>query len=159
MDKEQLIVLLREYKENKAKLNVSLKKLKSLRIKLKNYDDADTNITSSFGINQDIHSKNKISDKVLNKVEHNDEKVLKLKKEIADLEELVRNLREKTETVEDRLLALKYKEKELLNAYYVEGRTYEDIGNNLYLRLFAQTRDKDTIKRIVEKALEKMLNI
>ena len=43
--------------------------------------------------------------------------------------------------------------------YFVDGRTYEDIGNNLYFKLFNQTRDKDTIKRIVEKALKKMINL
>lgn len=66
MSKEELIELLRDYKENKAKLNIKLKELKNNRIKLKEID-VETSITSSFGINQDIHSKNQISNKVLKK--------------------------------------------------------------------------------------------
>ena len=71
MTREDLIVLLKEYKENKARLNIKLKELKSSRIKLK-YVDSDTNMTSSYGDNQDIHSKNQISDKILSKIEQND---------------------------------------------------------------------------------------
>ena len=44
MTREDLIVLLKEYKENKAKLNIKLKELKTSRIKLK-YVDSDTNMT------------------------------------------------------------------------------------------------------------------
>mgnify|MGYP000994880986 FL=1 len=73
MSKEELIELLRDYKENKAKLNIKLKELKNNRIKLKEID-VETSITSSFGINQDIHSKNQISNKVLKKIEENETK-------------------------------------------------------------------------------------
>lgn len=156
MNKSQLIELLKEYKENKAKLNIKLKELKTARIKLK-YADSDTNMTSSYGNNQDIHSKNQISDKVSRKVEENDTKRIELKNKIEELEEEVRELRKKVEAVEDRLEGLKYKEREILTAYYVEGRTAEDIGNRLYFKLFNQTRSDRHIQRIIEKATEKMM--
>ena len=35
MNKEEFIILLRDYKENKAKLNIKLKELKTARINLK----------------------------------------------------------------------------------------------------------------------------
>lgn len=159
MNKEELILLLKEYKENKARLNIKLKELKSARIKLKSCDDVETSMTASYGINQDIHSKNQISNKVLKKVEENETRREQLREEIKELEDSVKDLKEKVEAVEDRLECLKYREKELLSAYYIEGRTYEDIGNNLYFKLFNQTRDKDTIKGIVENALEKMINL
>ena len=158
MSKEELIRLLKDYKENKAKLNIKLKELKDCRIKLKNLE-LETDLTTTYGINQDIHSKNKISNKVLDKIEQNNTKKIELETQIEELEEEVRDLRKKVEAVNDRLEGLKYKERELLYAYYVEGRTYEDIGNNLYFRLFNQTRDKDTIKKIIEKAVQKMLNL
>lgn len=158
MNKEEFIELLRSYKENKAKLNIKLKELKTARIKLKNIS-YETNITSSFGINQDIKSKNKISNKVLNKIEENDEIKENTKQKIEDLEAEVRELREKVEAVEDRLAGLKYKERELLVAYYIDGRSYDDIGNNLYFKLFNQTRNWETIKKIIEKATQKMINL
>lgn len=158
MTREDLIVLLKEYKENKARLNIKLKELKISRIKLK-YVDSDTNMTSSYGDNQDIHSKNQISDKVSRKVEENDIKRIELEKKIEELEEEVRKLREKVDIVEDRLEGLKFKEREILTAYYVEGMTAEDIGNRLYFQLFSQTRSGRHIQRIIEKATEKMVKL
>lgn len=158
MTRENLIALLKEYKENKARLNIKLKELKTSRIKLK-YVDSDTNMTSSYGDNQDIHSKNQISDKVSRKVEENDAKRIELEKRIEALEEEVRELREKVDTVEDRLEGLKFKEREILTAYYVEGMTAEDIGNRLYFQLFNQTRSGRHIQRIIEKATEKMVKL
>ena len=145
--------------ENKAKLNIKLKELKTKRLQLKGCEEIETSLTTGYGINQDIHSKNQISDKVLSKIEQNDSRRNELKIEIEKLEEEVRKLREKVEAVEDRLEGLKYKEKEILTAYYVEGRTAEDIGNKLYFQLFNQTRSDRHIQRIIEKATEKMINL
>ncbi len=158
MSKEELIQLLKDYKENKAKLNIKLKDLKNCRIKLKHLE-LETNSTTSYGINQDIHSKNKISNKVLDKIEQNDTKRIELQKEIEDLEKTVRKLREKVEAVDDRLTGLKYKEREILTAYYVEGRTAEEIGNKLYFQLFSQTRSPRRIQMIIEEATKKMLKL
>lgn len=158
MSKDELIQLLKNYKENKAKLNIKLKELKTKRIQLKNCEEVDTNITTPYGNNQDIHSKNKISNKVLDSIEKNEQKKEQLKQDIDELEKEVRELRAKSEAVEDRLEGLKFKEKQILIAYYVEGRTAEDIGNKLYFQLFNQTRSDRHIQRIIEKATKKMIN-
>ena len=159
MEKEKLIKLLKEYKENKAKLNVKLKELKTTRIKLKNCNDTDTSITSSYGINQDIHSKNKISNKVLDKIEQNDTKRIALEDKIKDLEAEVRELREKVETVKDRLDGLKYKEREILVAYYIDGRTAENISRTLYYDMYQRNCTPRYIQKIIESATNKMINI
>ena len=158
MTREDLIVLLKEYKENKARLNIKLKELKTSRIKLK-YVDSDTNMTSSYGDNQDIHSKNQISDKVSRKVEENDIKRIELEKKIEELEEEVRELRDKVEAVEDRLIGLKYKERELLVAYYIDGRTAENISRTLYYDMYQRTSTPRYIQKIIDKATQKMINI
>ena len=159
MTKPELIELLKSYKENKAKLNIRLKELKLARIKLKSLEEVDVSLSVAYGLNQDIHSKNKISDKVGRQVEQNDSKRRELEEEIKELEKTVRGLRDKVESVDDRLIGLKYKEREILTAYYVEGRTAEDIGNKLYFQLFNQTRSDRHIQRIIEKATNKMLNL
>ena len=159
MEKDEFINLLKQYKENKAKLTIKLKELKNIRITLKNYNDIDTKMTTSFGINQDIHSKNQISNKVLNKIEENETKREELLIKIGKLEDKVKELREKVEAVDDRLEGLKYKEKQLLVAYYIDGRSYEEIGNQLYFQLFNQTRSWETIKKIIEKATNKMIKL
>lgn len=162
MSKEELIELLKNHLENKAKLNIKLKDLKTARIELdhlKDIDKYETSITSSYGENQDIHSKNQISDKVLKTIEKKDTRGAELEEKISKLEEEVKNLRTKVDIVEDRLKGLKYKEREILTAYYVEGRTAEDIGNKLYFQLFSQTRSDRHIQRIIDKATQKMLNL
>ena len=159
MTKSELIELLKSHKENKAKLNIRLKELKSARMKLKSLEDIDYTLSVSYGLNQDIHSKNKISDKVGNQVEQNDTKRIELQKEIEDLEKTVRELRDKVESVDDRLEGLYPKERTLLTAYYIENRTYEEIGNKIYFQLYNQTRSWETIKKIIEKATNKMIKI
>lgn len=159
MTNEELIELLKEYKQNKAKLNIKLKELKTARIKLKACDDIDISTTSSYGENQDIHSKNKISNKVLSKVEQNEARRLELEAEIESLEEIVRDLRNKVEAVEDRLIGLKYKERELLVAYYIDGRTAENISRTLYYDMYQRNCTPRYIQKIIEKATKKMINI
>ena len=116
-------------------------------------------MTSSYGDNQDIHSKNQISDKVSRKVEENDIKRIELKNKIEELEEEVRELREKVEAVEDRLIGLKYKERELLVAYYIDGRTAENISRTLYYDMYQRTCTPRYIQKIIDKATQKMINI
>lgn len=159
MNKSELIELLKSYKQNKAKLNIKLKDLKSAKIKLKYINNTETSMTTAYGTNQDIHSKNQITNKVLKKVEENDTKRIEIEKRIRELEKEVRQLRDKVEKVEDRLTGLKYKEREILVAYYIDGRTAEDIGNRLYFQLFNQTRSSRHIQRIIEKATEKIVKL
>lgn len=159
MNKDELIQLLKYHKENKAKLNIKLKELKLKRIQLKSCDDIETSLTAGYGINQDIHSKNQISDKVLKKIEQNDERKNELKKEIEDLEETVRQLRDKVEAVTDRLEGLKYKERELLIAYYIDGRTAENISRTLYYEMYQRTCTPRYVQKIIEKATNRMINI
>lgn len=159
MTKEELIELLKDYKQNKAKLNIKLKELKLARIKLKVCDNIETNITTAYGENKDIHSKNKISNKVLSKVEENDTKRLELEAEIKNLEKEVRELRNKVEAVEDRLIGLKHKEREILIAYYVEGKTAEIIGEYDYEEICGRKCSGRYIRKIVKNATSKMINI
>ena len=159
MNKEELVKLLKEYKENKAKLTIKLKELKTKRLQLKGCEEIETSLTTAYGINQDIHSKNQISDKISMRIEKNDTRRHEIESEIEKIENEIKILRDKTEIVEDRLEALKYKEKELFKAYYIEGRSYEEIGTQLYFELFNQTRNWETIKKIIEKAMQKVINL
>lgn len=158
MTKKELIDLLKDYKQNKARLNIKLKELKSARIKLKECENIETNITSAYGENQDIHSKNKISNKVLSKIEENDIRRSELNIEIQNLENIVKEVREKVEAVEDRLLGLKYKERELLIAYYIDGRTAENISRTLYYDMYQRVCTPRYIQKIIEKATNRMIN-
>lgn len=163
MKKEELVDLLKSYKENIAKLKLRRREKKKCERRLKQYKRLESNITATVGTNCDIHSKNKISNKTektaLDTIELNEKEKREAEERIKELIPEIEELEEKVEETKIRLSALKYKEKEILYAYYVEGRTYEDIGNNLYFRLFNQTREVRAIKTIVENATNKILKL
>ena len=163
MTKENLIRDLKEYKENIARLKLRRREKKKYERRLKQYRSIETSVTGCVGQNSDIHSKNQISNKVekaaLETIEINENEIREAKERIKELTKEIEDLEDKVQETSIRLSALKYKEKEILYAFYVEGRSYEDIGNNLHFRLFNQTRDTEAIKKIVEKATNKMLNL
>lgn len=163
MTKENLIIDLKNYKENIAKLKLRRREKKKYEKRIKQYKTVETSTTGIVGLNCYIHSKNQISNKVENAVietiEINEKEIKEAEERIKELITEIEELEDKVTETSIRLSALKYKEKEILFAYYVEERTYEEIGNKLYFQLFNQTRDKDTIKKIINKATKKMINL
>lgn len=158
MTKEQLILLLKNYKENKAKLKLKLREKESILRKIESLKNVSLSVTS-YEENSDIHSKNIISDKTGNKASSNLDLETDLNQELEKIESEIRELNTKLEEVDIRLEALKRKEKEILIDYYAEGNTYEDIGNNTYYKLFGQTRSDKAIQKIIERATQKMVNL
>lgn len=158
MKKEQLILLLKQYKENNAKLKLRLRDKESLLRKLEHLKEVDVS-SSPIETNGDIHSKNKIGDRTGNNAIDNLETEAEIKEKLKDTEEEIAELTIMIEEVDIRLGALKYREKEILVAYYIDGCTYEDIGNRVYHKLFNQTRSSRNIQDIVEAATNKMLKL
>lgn len=158
MKKEQLILLLKQYKENNAKLKLRLREKEALLRKLEHLKEVDVS-SSSTELNGDIHSKNKIGDRTGNNAIDNLETEAEIREKLKDTEEEISELTIMIEEVDIRLGALKYREKEILVAYYIDGCTYEDIGNRVYHKLFNQTRSSRNIQDIVEAATNKMLKL
>lgn len=158
MTKEQLVVLLKRYKENKAKLKLKLKEKERLIRKIEQLKEVSISAVRTE-INNDIHSKNSISDKVGNNAADNIDKENEYREELDIIEAEIIELNESIEEIDIRLDALKYKEKQILIAYYIDGCTYEDIGNRVYWELFKQTRSSRHIQRMIEKSTEKIINL
>ncbi len=158
MTKEQLILLLKNYKENKAKLKLKLREKESILRKIESLKNVMLSVTN-YEENSDIHSKNIITDKVGNKASDNLDLEADLKIELEKVEDEIKELNTKLEEVEIRLEALKKKERDILVDYYVEGNTYEQIGNYTYYHLFGQTRSDKAIQKIIERATQKMVNL
>lgn len=156
MQKEQLILLLKNYKENKARLKLKLRERENILQKIESLKNVSLSATS-YKENGYIHSKNTISDKVGNKVSNNLDIEADLKVELKKVEEEIIKINSKVEEVEIRLEGLKYKEREILTAYYIDGRSLLEIGEELYFKLFSQTRSERTIQKIIEKATEKIV--
>lgn len=160
MNKQELILLLKQYKENKTKIKIKSKELYCLRLELRKLEEKDIPISSSsYELNSDIHSKNQINDSVGNNVATNEDKKKELTLKIEQLEADIKELREKTEIIDDRLECLTFKEKTLLTSYYIEECSYVDIGKRVYLEIYKETRSEDVIKRIIDKALKKIVKL
>ena len=157
MTKEELIVLLRTYRENKARLKLRKKEKKMLELRREGYKEIETSVTTSYEINSGIHSKNNISDKVARRIVENEEKKKKNEEELEEVNKIIKELEEKVEEAEIRLDSLYYKEREILTAYYVDNRTTEDISQNLYFKLFSRTCTPRYVRDIIKKATEKLL--
>lgn len=155
MTKEQLILLLKNYKENKAKLKLKLREKENILRKIEKLKDISLSVTS-YEDNSDIHSKNAISDKVGKQAINNADLKVELQQELEEVEEQIKELNTKLEEVDIRLEGLKRKEKEILIDYYIEGNSYDYIGNITYHNLFGQTRSADCIKKIITNSLEKI---
>ena len=158
MTKETLIILLKQYKENKAKLKLKLRDKEKLLRKLEQLKDISIS-TAKTEINNDIHGKNSISDKVGNNASDNIDKEKEYREQLEILEQEIIELNDDIEEIDIRLDALKGKEKDILMAYYVDGYTYDYIGNIVYWQLFHQTRSERQIKRLIERSTEKIVSL
>lgn len=161
MTKDELISNLKNYKENIASLKLKRRALTKKEKKLKTLQSqtAETSITSSTGVNNDIRSKNKVGNKVESAVVNKITEIEKLKNEISDLKREIFILKENTEDIKIRLEALSLKEYKFIEAYYFQGKTYEEIGNILYFELYKQTRSEESVKKTLYTAIEKMMHL
>ena len=151
MTKDQLILLLRKYKENKSKLRLKLREKERKLRDLEKIQEAEIK-SGENDINSGIRSKNSISDKVGNFASNTVDKEKELKLEIESLQKEIDEISANLEEVDIRLDALKNKEKQILIDYYIEGNTYEQIANKL-------NKTHRNIQEIVKNAIEKIANI
>ena len=160
IDKEELIKLLKEHRENKSKLElrkIEKKRLEKDLSKLKT--EADNNMSTTYGINSDIRSKNSVASKTENIVIHKETERESIIKKIKDLKKEIKEIEGLVKQAEIRLNSLYYKEREILTAYYVDNREADEIGRNLYFQLYNRTCTADNIYRIVKKATERIINL
>ena len=121
MQKEELILLLKEYRENNAKLKLRRKDKRKIEKEL-NELAIEVSFSNGYGVNSDIRSQNKISDKVSNIVVKNDSRRIELEQQLKNIELEIEKLQDKVDEAEIRLKSLYYKEREILTAYYVDKR-------------------------------------
>ena len=159
MNREDLIYLFDKNKEDISKYEKNKKRIREINIIIEKIKkDTNTKTTTSY---KEVPSgkTNTISNTIEDCVESKDEKIKELEEEKTELEAENIILKSRIEDVEILLKALKFKERTIIVEHYIEGNTYEDIGNRIYWKLFEQKRDGETIRKIADKAIEKMLKI
>ena len=159
MNREDLVQLFDKNKEDIAKYEKNKKRIKDINELIKKIEkEINIKTTATYKEAQSSPT-NKINSAVENFVEQKDEKISKLEEERTELEAENIVIKSRIEDVEIYLKALKFRERTIIIEHYIEGNSYEDIGNRIYWRLFGQTRDGRTIQRIADRAIEKMLKL
>ena len=159
MNREDLIYLFDKNKEDISKYEKNKKRIREINIIIEKIKkDTNTKTTTSY---KEVPSgkTNTISNTIEDCIEKKEEKIRELEEERTELEAENIILKSRIEDVEILLKALKFKEKTIIVEHYIEGNSYEDIGNRVYWNLFKQTRGGEAIKKIADRAIEKMLKI
>lgn len=161
MTKEEIITLMKEYKMNKAKLQLCNKEKSKLIKKLDNNIENEISLGSSGDINSFIQSKNSYSDKVGNTVVKAEKRHDDIEKKIKDLDKEIGELQNKLDEVDIRLNALYYKEREIVKDFYIENRSAVDIGTNVYPELFRNKPfiSEQSLYNIRDKAVDLMARL
>lgn len=155
MSKEEIIEQLKQLREKQGRLALkrNLRKRKKIQLR-KRKKELRIKITQGYA--EGSSNTNKITSSVEEAVIEKDEKIQELKKDIQELTDEIETLELEVEEVNIRLGSLTYIEKEVVTAYYVDGMSYREIGEETFYHIKHQTRDKRTIKNIIEKANKKM---
>lgn len=103
MIKDDLIILFKNYNENKSKLELRKREKRMIEARLNAEEDIETSMSSATGINSDIRSKNIISDKVGNAVIKSISKREEDEKRLKELNQEIIKLQDKVEEIEIRL--------------------------------------------------------
>jgi len=159
MSREELIELFDKNKQDISKYEKNKKRIKDIDDEVKKIKkNNQTKITTSYREISNGNT-NSISNTIESCIERKEEKIEKLEREKEELEAENIILKSRIEDVEIVLKALKFKEKIVIVEHYIEGNTYEDIGNRVFWRIYKQTRNWEAIKKISDRAIEKMLKI
>ena len=159
MKREQLIELFDKNKEDLSKYEKNKKTIREINKMIdKLKKNTDTKITTTY---KEISSgaTNSISNTIQDCVEKKEERIKELEEEKAQLEAENVAIKSRIDDVEISLKALKFKEKTIIVEHYIEGNSYEDIGNRVFWNIFKQTRNGDTIKKVADRAIEKMIKL
>lgn len=154
MDKEQMIEHLRNYKTYKYQIHNLEKEIKKLNAII---FDFNIRLTNQMGINADIHSKNKTSDKVSEAVIELEKKREKNQLQVNQLMMEKQKLTEYVDEVDSFLNALYDHEYVAIYNHYVNGRQKYDIGENIFYREFKVPKTEKTITNIINKAFRRLL--
>ena len=159
MTREELIELFDNNNETLSKYEKNKKRIKDINRNIEKIEkQSDTKVTTSY---KEISNgkTNAISSNIENTIERKEKTIEELKQEKTNLEAENEKLKSRVEDFEIVLKALKFKERTIIIEHYIEGNSYEDIGNRIFWKIFGQTRGWEAIKKIADRAIEKMLKI
>ena len=153
----------KEVIEKMKRYNRTCSILKEQRLKLRELEEEKNNyeiqMTSQYGLNNDIRPKNKTSDKVLNSVIRKEDTDEQLVERINILKEKIVEKEKEKEFVENFINALKKSDREIIVAVYVEGIPINQVIKEVYFKMYDRTCEPKTINARLGKPIDELIEI
>lgn len=153
----------KEVIEKMKRYNRTCSILKELKKKLNNLEqiqnEYEISLTSQYGLNNDIKSKNKVSDKVSNAVIKKEKQAEDMKDTIIHLKEKIKEKETEKQFVENFVNALKKSDREIIVAVYIEGIPINQVIKEVYFRMYDRTCEPKTINSRLGKPIDDLIEI
>lgn len=160
MDKKTMIQKLKDYNKMQSELSIKKLELEKVKDELREIGSGyDENMANTYGLNSDIRPKNKVSDKISETIIKNENERKIKERLIKEIGLQIKQLKFELRGVKARLKILGDNERKLVVAYYINGKTAEQISRTTYFELFQRTTSEKTIWNIISKSIERMAEI
>lgn len=156
LERKEVIEKMKNYNRNCSILKELRKKLTDLEEKQTSYS---LQLTSQYGINNDIRSKNKVGDKVASAVIQKEKQNEDLKEYIESIKERIKHKEKDKEFVEDFISALKKSDREIIVAVYIEGVPINQVIKEVYFKMYDRTCETKTINARLGKPIDDLIKI
>lgn len=156
LERKEVIEKMKRYNLNCSIIKELKKTINDLE---KEKNDYNIKVTSSYGVNNDIRSKNKISDKVSNSIILKEKENEFINEKLKTLyTKLYRKEKEK-EFVEGFINALKKSDREIIVAVYIEGIPINQVIKEVYFKMYDRTCEPKTINARLGKPIDDLIKI
>ena len=156
LERKEVIEKLKNYNRNCSILKELKKKLITLEDIRNEYE---INLTSQYGINNDIKSKNKVSDKVASAVIQKEKQNEDIETKITTLQNKIKERENEKDFVETFVSALKKSDREIIVAVYVEGIPINQVIKDVYFKMYDRTCEPKTINARLGKPIDDLIKI
>lgn len=156
LERKEVIEKMKRYNRNCSIIKELKKKVSELE-EIKN--TYEIQLTSQYGINNDIRSKNKVGDKISSIVIQKEKENEELKEKIDNLNLKIKEKEKEKEFVEGFIDALKKSDREIIVAVYIEGIPINQVIKEVYFKMYDRTCEPKTINARLGKPIDELIEI
>lgn len=156
LERKEVIEKMKRYNLNCSIIKELKKTINELEKEKNNYE---IKITSAYGVNNDIRSKNKISDKVSNSIILKEKENEFINEKLKTLYTKLYKKEKEKEFVEGFINALKKSDREIIVAVYIEGVPINQVIKEVYFKMYDRTCEPKTINARLGKPIDDLIKI
>lgn len=156
LERKEVIEKMKRYNLNCSIIKELKKTINDLEKEKSNYN---IKVTSAYGVNNDIKSKNKISDKVSNSIILKEKENEFINEKLKTLYTKLYKKEKEKEFVEGFINALKKSDREIIVAVYIEGVPINQVIKEVYFKMYDRTCEPKTINARLGKPIDDLIKI